>query len=199
MPFQKGNTYGDIYKDITGQRFGWLTAIKPIGTNKNRKKIWLFQCDCGELSRAIAYDVSHSGTRSCGCRKLKASKENSYKHGQRGTRLHNIWRDIQRRCYKKQRPGFKNYGGRGVKMHKLWKADFANFYDWSMENGYKDDLCLARNGDMGNYEPGNCRWISKSENTKEFHINTKTKYLRLGFILGYLQAKAEMKQLKLFQ
>lgn len=48
--------------DITGQRFGRLTAVKKIlGRN------WQFQCDCGQLKTIDKYNVKKGYTRSCGC------------------------------------------------------------------------------------------------------------------------------------
>ena len=35
------------YKDISGQTFGRLTAIKPVGKNKRNSYEWLCVCTCG--------------------------------------------------------------------------------------------------------------------------------------------------------
>ena len=35
------------FKDLTGQRFGYLTIIKKAGKSKNNKTLWLCKCDCG--------------------------------------------------------------------------------------------------------------------------------------------------------
>ncbi len=37
-------------KDITGQRFGRLLAIKPVGQDPFKEVIWKFACDCGEVA-----------------------------------------------------------------------------------------------------------------------------------------------------
>lgn len=34
-------------KDLTGQKFGRLTAIEFRGTNKSGNALWLCKCDCG--------------------------------------------------------------------------------------------------------------------------------------------------------
>lgn len=36
-------------KDITGQKFGKLTAIKPVGQTKHCTYIWHFECECGGI------------------------------------------------------------------------------------------------------------------------------------------------------
>ncbi len=61
-----------IKKDISGQRYGRLVAIKQVGwvtdeKTGNRKALWLWQCDCGNQKEIPATQVKHGGTRSCGC------------------------------------------------------------------------------------------------------------------------------------
>ena len=54
-------------KDLTGQRFGMLTAIKYIKTDRNRHNVWLCHCDCGN-NKEVTSDLLQSGhTQSCGC------------------------------------------------------------------------------------------------------------------------------------
>ena len=57
-------------KDLTGQRFGRLVAIRDIGRDKHRMRVWECRCDCGEMTTARAYDLTHGEKRSCGCYKL---------------------------------------------------------------------------------------------------------------------------------
>lgn len=55
-------------KDILGQRFGRLVAIKYVGSiTEHKRSAWLFKCDCGN-EKVITYnDVSVGRTKSCGC------------------------------------------------------------------------------------------------------------------------------------
>ncbi len=65
--------------DLTGQRFGKLTAHTPLGGNVSS---WLCLCDCGNQTVVAAGDLKKKpgkSTTSCGCRRRrscgKVSKE----------------------------------------------------------------------------------------------------------------------------
>lgn len=53
-------------KDITGEKYNKLTAIKYIGKTKNGSAIWLWKCDCGNEKEIIANSVKTGNTKSCG-------------------------------------------------------------------------------------------------------------------------------------
>ena len=69
-----------LFKDLTGQKFGRLTAIKPIEnhTNSNGKSMmtkWLCRCDCGNECNVQSSNLLSGHTLSCGCyNKEQASK-----------------------------------------------------------------------------------------------------------------------------
>lgn len=52
--------------DITGQKFGKLTAIK-FSHIQNKKHFWLFKCDCGNLKTCSKATVTRGESKSCGC------------------------------------------------------------------------------------------------------------------------------------
>lgn len=57
--------------DITGQRFGKLTAVKPVyrvdSKSGKSKRMWLCKCDCGNKKVVLATNLTKGITRSCGC------------------------------------------------------------------------------------------------------------------------------------
>jgi hypothetical protein len=55
------------YKDITGQRFGRLIALKIIATSNQRSHIWECQCDCGNIKNIDGAVLRKGATKSCGC------------------------------------------------------------------------------------------------------------------------------------
>lgn len=58
-------------KDLYGQRFGKLTAIRKTDEKVGSKYYWLCQCDCGELTKATSNNLRSGGVRSCGCFRIK--------------------------------------------------------------------------------------------------------------------------------
>lgn len=60
---------------------------------------------------------------------------------------------------------YKYYGGRGIALCKEWN-DFMVFHNWAIDHGYNDTLTIDRIDGDGNYEPGNCRWVSPRVNNQ---------------------------------
>jgi hypothetical protein len=59
-------------------------------------------------------------------------------------------------------PDFERVGGKGIRVCEAWQ-DFEPFHAWAMRSGYRAGLCLARSDRRGNYEPGNCAWVTRAE------------------------------------
>ncbi|EPZ47668.1 hypothetical protein [Alicyclobacillus acidoterrestris] len=95
----------------------------------------------------------------------------------RRERLVNILYMAKRRCLNPNDKDFADYGGRGIRVCNDWMENIDSFVDWALNNGYADNLTLDRIDVNGNYEPSNCRWITR----KEQHWNKrKTIYLTIN-------------------
>jgi len=150
------------YNDITGMKFGRLTALYPEETNVRGRFKWICRCDCGKYTKANSSELK-SGTRfSCGC-----ARET---HGMSKTRLYIIWNDMKQRCNYPQLDCYKNYGGRGISYCDEWEK-FEPFAKWALANGYADDLTLDRIDNNGNYSPENCRWTTKEMQDRNKRTN----------------------------
>lgn len=63
-------------KDITGIRFGNLIAIQDTKkSDAHRNRIWLCQCDCGNMCEVSGNNLRTGHTQSCGCRKQTVCAE----------------------------------------------------------------------------------------------------------------------------
>jgi hypothetical protein len=91
----------------------------------------------------------------------------SYKHGLCDHVLYDRWRTIKKKCYRPNATNYQWYGAKGVGMYEAWINDFKAFYDFCIDNGWKQGLEIARHGDTGNYEPGNIKFVTPEENHEE--------------------------------
>lgn len=53
--------------DLTGKKFGKLTAIKQVGKDKHNFYIWECKCECGNVINVISISLTSGNTKSCGC------------------------------------------------------------------------------------------------------------------------------------
>lgn len=84
-----------------------------------------------------------------------------YKHGLRRHKLYGVWSSMKARCLNPNDRGYKNYGSRGVTVCIEWRNDFKCFFDWAIGAGYREGLELDRIDVNGNYQPQNCRFVSR--------------------------------------
>lgn len=91
-------------------------------------------------------------------------------------RLITIRHSMYCRCYYPTTHGYERYGGRGIKICEEWINNPNSFYEWSINNGYKKGLTLDRIDVNGNYEPSNCRWVTREIQDSNRRNNRKITY-----------------------
>lgn len=69
------------------------------------------------------------------------------------------------RCENRDREEWPDYGGRGITVCLRWRESFPAFLA-DMGRRPSPEYSIDRRDNDGNYEPGNCRWATASEQTE---------------------------------
>lgn len=152
------------YRDLAGQRFGWLTAVRRFGRTKRFITTWLCVCDCGHETIVRIDHLVSGNTRSCGCLKSAPENHRSSSRAQSRPGMYRIWQGIWDRCTNPKVPSFADYGARGVVVCERWKS-FAAFVE-DMGPRPSPRHSVDRKSVNGNYEPKNCRWATPALQNK---------------------------------
>lgn len=195
--------FNKTFKNLTNQKFGYLTAI-CLDSKKSTKdhKYWICRCDCGKTRSLQTSQLTTGKVTSCGCQNQRAKKHSIIKDHRR---LYSIYSSMIARCHNPKSISYKYYGGKGITVCDEWKNSFENFSKWSNLNGYNDTLSIDRKDNSKGYCPSNCRWIPLSEQsnnkttTVQYTHNGETHNLKewsriLNF--DYTLAKSRRKEAK---
>jgi len=145
---------------MINKRFGYLTVLYENGRVGDNRLAYMCRCKCGKLKRFSGKSLRNGDSKSCNCKK----STHKLTHGMTKTRLHEIWIGMKKRCYNKNCKQYKWYGARGIKICENWNSSFIDFYKWSKENGYMENLELDRIDNDKGYSPENCRYVTTREN-----------------------------------
>lgn len=172
-------------QSMVGQRYERLIVQRILETRATNGGHILAEClcNCGNITTVPISRLKSGHTRSCGCLEAEG---NNYTHRMSNTRLYKIWKGIKTRCYNSNSKTYQYYGARGIKMCDEWANDFIPFYEWSMANGYTDELSIDRIDPDWHYCPENCRWITMQEQQRNKNNTVYINYNNTEYTMGQL-------------
>lgn len=154
--------------DITGRRFGRLTAVRYCATSYS----YVCRCDCGQVKTILSGSLRSGATRSCGCLHTEQLIRRCTTHGQRHTLMYGAWKGMIQRCENPNHQYYHRYGGRNIHVCKRWHK----FELFLKDMGFRPpNTQIDRRNNDGNYEPGNCQWITKQGQNNN---TSRTRFLR---------------------
>jgi hypothetical protein len=159
--------------EMSGRRCGRLTVIRPV-RNDGRGFTWFCRCDCGREVVRLGGLLRDGRTQSCGCyrrERISARKRTHNDSGYNSKRspLYEIWSGMHQRCTNQKKKNYKNYGGRGIRVCERWSS-YEHFKE-DMGSGFRPGLSLDRIDNAGNYEPTNCRWATRKQQSRNQRTN----------------------------
>lgn len=144
-------------------------GIQTANENSTQlRRYGIYECSCGKKFRSRSSHVNSGKTTGCGCR------AKALKHGLSKGIIYKTLSGMKSRVSNKNNKSYKDYGGRGISICKEWMDSPELFVRWSLDNGYDKGLSIDRINNDGNYEPSNCRWVTKEiqmRNTRVLQSN----------------------------
>lgn len=137
-----------------------------------------FKCDCGESFDAQKSNIVDKRTH-CGCE--ATARNRTMPAGAWSHPLYKIWTHMIDRCTNESCGDYKNYGGRGIAMCDRWLTGdnlLTGLECFAVDMGPRPDKqTIERVKVDGNYEPGNCMWLPKGDQSRN---RRNVKLVRIG-------------------
>lgn len=150
-----------------GTRFGKLTVMLevegPLRANGRKQRYFQCVCECQNVIEVGLAGLRCGERNSCGCRRPK--------HFDRQSAEYTSWAGAISRCHTDTNPRWDHYGGKGIRVCEEWRASYAAFLSYMGRRPTSKHSLDRYPNKNGNYEPGNCRWATNSQQCRNKHKN----------------------------
>lgn len=158
-------------ENLVGRSYGRLTVLAYVGKNRHNKALWKCLCACGTEKVIYGGSLRQGITVSCGCYRKEQAMKATVTHGLYGHPLYRVWEGMKSRCQNQNSAKFEDYGGRGITVCDRWQL-FVNFYE-DMSPTWSEGLELEREKNDQGYSPENCKWATRTEQTRNTRRNRR--------------------------
>lgn len=162
--------------DLVGQKYGRLTVLSRAPNGTSNRVCWNAQCDCGTQKVVSSNSLRCGRTLSCGClyrERVRDPKAKARKHGMCFTPTWHSWNSMVQRCTLPSYTGYERYGGAGITVCDRW-LEFAAF---RADMGDRPaGTTIDRIDNSKGYAPGNCRWATPSQQSRNRSISKLVEY-----------------------
>jgi hypothetical protein len=173
---QIGDVFGDLL--VTGFQKGFRKSGSP-------KVLVTCKCNlCGNDSGYEKQNLTKGNSTKCKpcAAAITGNKRRKLYHGYNSKtatplekKCYSTWQSMKRRCAYKKESRYERYGGRGISVCEKWKNNYQSFFE-DMGLPPSMDHQIDRIDNDGNYEPSNCRWVTRQENARNKSNNTFLEY-----------------------
>ncbi|MFC5930883.1 hypothetical protein [Cryobacterium melibiosiphilum] len=163
IPAPRLNNSGRQKNPLDSDRYGRLAVVESVVGG------WLCKCDCGSAVIVTGWRLQNGKVVSCGCFHRERQHETARTHGMKNTQVYTAWINMRQRCSNQNRPDWANYGGRGIRVCTAWQDSFEAFLADMGEP--KTGESIDRIDANGNYELGNCRWATATQQSRNKRSN----------------------------
>lgn len=177
---------------MIGEKYNRLTilsVLKPDQAAGRRERVIICKCDCGKMWKGSLHKLTSGHTKSCGCYRREWAANNARIHGLYYEPEFQVWKDMIERCSSIRCARW--YGH--IVVCKRWKDSYPAFLRDVGKRPSKR-YSIDRIDPLGNYEPGNVRWATRSvqsRNTKN-HCTNKTGTRGVSFSNQKLKFRAQI-------
>lgn len=134
-------------------------------------------CSCGNITTARAATLASGESKSCGCLARELASERYTTHGLSKHPAYGCYIGMLSRCTNMDNQDYHHYGGRGIKVCDRWSNPINGVSNFIEDMGQRPAGGeIDRIDNNGNYEPNNCRWATRQQQTRNTRVNHYVEY-----------------------